>query len=139
MSKIQYPPEIVAAKNMLKNFDLAEGYEKLKYVKEFGEGLLSIHKYLLDNPNSPFLENLTNLKRANARILLRCIQGININNINITADSFYFLFDIISNYLKEDIKYIEGTNLELSNVVQQFFRSNPHLTDHIITELKRIQ
>ena len=63
MSTSQYPPEIVSAKNKLKNFDLAEGYEKLQYVVEFSDGIWSINKYLKSNHNTPFIDKIKNLKR----------------------------------------------------------------------------
>ena len=139
MSTSQYPPEIVSAKNKLKNFDLAEGYEKLQYVVEFSDGIWSINKYLKSNPNTPFIDKITNLKRAHARRLLRHIQRLTLNNINMSADKFYYLFMLICKDLEKEVEFIVDNHHELSNVKQQFYQTYSHLCDHLITEFKRFQ
>lgn len=138
MSTIHYPPEIVLAKNKLKRFDMTDGYEKLEYVKEFSEGLMVINEYILSNPNSPFLEKLTNLKRAHAQRLLLFIKEINLNNINIDADNYCYLFGLIRFTLKEEAINIGENSDELSSVVQQFFQTNSYIAAQILPEIKRL-
>ena len=139
MSTVQYPTEIVMAKDKLKNFELAKEYEKLKYVAEFHDGVWSINKYLLSNPNSPLLEKITNIKRAYTRILLRYIQRITLNPISIDVDSFGFLTMLIIMDLEEEVKYIVENYPELSNVEHNFYQTYSHVFEHLITGLKRIQ
>ena len=139
MSTIHYPPEIVSAKDKLKRFDLTDRYEKLEYVKEFYEGIQSINDYILNNPNSPFLEKLISLKRAYSRVFLFWVKWINMENINIQADSFYFIFELIRYKLEDEVKYIIGNYPELSSVIQEFFQAKSHILNHLIAEFERLQ
>lgn len=137
MSIISYPPEIVSAKKKLERFDMTNGYKKLEYLKEFCEGIESINEFILSNTKSPFLGKLASLKRAHTRRLLIFIKWLNLNHIALDTDSFYFLFDLIRYRLDEDVEHVGKNTHELSGVVQQFFRSNLHILNQIIVELKR--
>ena len=136
MSTIQYPPEIVSAKNKLEKFDRTDGYEKLEHIKEFSKGIEELLEYELNSPKSPFTVKIASLKRAHARRLLFFIRWLNLNNINIDINSFYYLFDLIRYKLKGDIEYILDNSKELSGVVQYFFRSNSHISKQLVSELE---
>lgn len=139
MSTVQYPTEIVMAKEKLKDFEMAKEYEKLKYVAEFSDGIQSINKFLLGNPNSPLLDKITNIKRAYTRVLLRFIQRITINPISIDVNSFGFLLGLIWIDLKKEEEYIVENYPELSSVGYNFYQIYSHVFEHLITGLKRLQ
>jgi hypothetical protein len=108
------PDELMEAVKSFKEFENSNSHAKK--INNFKDAINLLDEYVEENPNSPHINFVENIKTSHARILLEQLNNIR----DIEIDDWFNYFILITQKLKSEVEKISSENPILKKGYQDF-------------------